>query len=282
MRSVPFLSSAQLLGSFAPFGAPGGIPPPVSHSFLLEALPSVAFSAGLLSSVTHQLGLAAASEVRSRPPRAGQGSGSPTAPSFHGDSALLCRLVWGGTAARWREGLVSYGMCQGDNLSGYNWQERGENGTLARTGNQRVASPTAFRERARFALHPGRLVGSGPALLFILTQPVSLEEWKHLPLRLPGSSALSGEQLPDTVSSQVSVGAHCPRAAFLRPTDRGESAAGARRLKLRPGSPFSGLENGYWSLCPGFLFPLSPRMLLSLLLTSPLYGSPGLSKSLCV
>lgn len=41
-------------------------------------------------------------------------------------------------------------------------------------------------------------------------------------------------------------------------------------------------ENGYWRLYPGFLFPLWPRMLLSLLLTSPLYGSPGLSKSLCV
>lgn len=147
MRSIPFLSSAQLLSSFAPFGAPGGVPPPVSHSFLLEALPSVAFSARLLSSVTHQPGLAAASEVLSRPPRARQGSGSPTAPSLHGDSALICRLVWGGTAARWREGLVSYGMRQGDNLSGYNWQERGENGTLARTGNQRVASPTAFHER---------------------------------------------------------------------------------------------------------------------------------------
>lgn len=71
----------------------------------------------------------------------------------------------------------------------------------------------------RFARLPGRLVGSGPALLFILTQPDSLEEGQRLPLCLPGGSALSGEQLPDTLSSKGSVCAHRPPAAFLRPAE---------------------------------------------------------------
>ena len=39
----------------------------------------------------------------------------------HKDSALLCSLVWRGKTARWRKGLVSHGVCQGDNMSSYHW-----------------------------------------------------------------------------------------------------------------------------------------------------------------
>lgn len=50
-----------------------------------------------------------------------------------------CRLVRGGAAAGWPEGLVPLRVCQGDHLQGHPGQEHGAHGAPAGAGNQRVA-----------------------------------------------------------------------------------------------------------------------------------------------
>lgn len=237
-HSLPSPAQPKLTGSFqpSPFRAPDRVPPRVCMSSIPPWGPSLCSAFSSPSVICH-----AHAEVHSPQCQAGS---RLIHSLLHEDSVPGCRLVWGRTTARWRERLVSYGMCQGDNLSGYHWQERGENGTLARAGNQRVASrPPSVT--VRFALHHSGLLDSGPALLWILTQPVWWKEWKHLPLSLPRGYALS-EQLPNTVSSQGAVYTQRPLANFLRSTDswaahfRDHTAS-----QLLLGSPFSGVKNVY-------------------------------------